>query len=395
MKACGAASIPCATSSRYLSCPGTQPCVSCAHPSGNRSRKAETRKPCTFALRDDQLVEPARPAPRPRGCTARSVRRGRSGAPRVEVAMDRVGDRAADVVEVDVDAVGAERLELRVVIVADLVVERGVEAELVDAGTPPSSSRRRRCRRRGSRADLGDLSDDHADRAGCAGDDDRLAGLRMADRRAGRSRPSAPACRGRRERWRSGRSRSSLRSRRPGRRRTPASRARPRRRLRPRRPDPPTRRRPHRAAGHDRSEADRVVNRRRGVDPAPHVGVEPTDRPSAPAPPLRPATQGGVGELEVEIRGNPNGWAARTIRRSTWSSGSGPARAPEGPGLAEAASPSAVTSSLPGARAPMRRSCPLAAARGRTTFPPVASSTPPTTTAATPAQTGTLTVPRP
>ena len=98
---------------------------------------------------------------------------------RVDEPKHRIGDRAAHVVEVNVDPVRTQLFECLVVILRRLVIEARVEAEFLgevvdlvvrtgDADNPAT-------------LDLGDLSDERADRAGCPGNDDRLAGLRIAN----------------------------------------------------------------------------------------------------------------------------------------------------------------------------------------------------------------------
>ena len=112
---------------------------------------------------------------------------------------DRVEHRPADVVEVDVDAVRAGRPQRRSRSCA-LVVHAGVEAQLLDdvaalrlaAGDADGPAA----------LDLGDLADDRADRARGRRDDHRLARLAAGRCRAGRRRPSCPACRARPARWR-------------------------------------------------------------------------------------------------------------------------------------------------------------------------------------------------
>ena len=96
----------------------------------------------------------------------------------VDARQHGVEDLAADVVEVDVDAFRAVRLQA-VLDRAGLVVDAGVEAELLD---DPLALRRAAGDADDAAAlDLRELADGLADRAGRARDDDRLAGLRLAD----------------------------------------------------------------------------------------------------------------------------------------------------------------------------------------------------------------------
>ena len=86
---------------------------------------------------------------------------------------------AADIVEIDVDAVGAGRAQRRVEVLLGLVVDAGVEAELVlhegallrAAGDADHAAAH----------DLADLAHHLADRAGRRRDDDGLARLGLAD----------------------------------------------------------------------------------------------------------------------------------------------------------------------------------------------------------------------
>ena len=97
---------------------------------------------------------------------------------RVHHRQDRVEDLAADVLEVDVDALGAGRLQVALE-VARLVVDAGIEAEFLHdvvalrlaAGDAD----------RAAAPGLGELADHAADRAGGGGHHDRLPGLRRAD----------------------------------------------------------------------------------------------------------------------------------------------------------------------------------------------------------------------
>ncbi len=177
---------------------------------GTARGRLETRKPCTFACLTINWLEPARPALGTLEVVLRDLSAETDAGARIEVAHGRVGDRAADVVEVDVDTGGAQRRELGVEIVADLVVPGGVEAELVEQPGEPS----RRCprpRRRGSRA--ASRSVRRPSRPRRRPPRPRRS-RRPADRRCrpGRNRPRAPACPGRPRAAESGAvARSSLR----------------------------------------------------------------------------------------------------------------------------------------------------------------------------------------
>ena len=118
-------------------------------------------------------------------------------AEQVHLHQHGVEDLAADVLEVDVDALGRGGLELGGE-VAGLVVDAGVEAELLRhvaalvgaAGDADGAAA----------LDLGDLADDRADRAGGRRDHHRLAGLGLADLEqaeiggpAGHAEPADPA----------------------------------------------------------------------------------------------------------------------------------------------------------------------------------------------------------
>ena len=113
-----------------------------------------------------------------RGVVLRDQAAQRDARVRVEQRHDRIPHRAADVLEVHVDALRARVLEqLRHARVA--MIDAGVEAELLHgvvalllaAGDAD----------RAQPFDLRDLPDDRADGAGRRGDDQRLAGLRLAD----------------------------------------------------------------------------------------------------------------------------------------------------------------------------------------------------------------------
>ena len=97
----------------------------------------------------------------------------------VEVAQNGVGDRAADIVEIDVDAVGAGGAEGRIEILLGLVVDAGIEAEVIlHEGAFLGAARDAD----GAAAhELGDLAHDLADGTGGSRHHDRLAGLGLAD----------------------------------------------------------------------------------------------------------------------------------------------------------------------------------------------------------------------
>ena len=97
----------------------------------------------------------------------------------VDPRNDRVGDGAPDVVEVDVDAVGAEPLQLVLEAGRRLVIDSGVETQLV--AQPRDLRRGRRQPQDLALPDLGDLSHEHADRSGGAGDHHGLSGLRVTE----------------------------------------------------------------------------------------------------------------------------------------------------------------------------------------------------------------------
>src|SRR5215469_5207075 len=86
--------------------------------------------------------------------------------------------RTADILEIDIDALGAGRLELPREI-GRIVVETFIEAELVldEAAFLGAAGDADRA----AALDLGDLPHDGADRARGGSDDDRLARLRLAD----------------------------------------------------------------------------------------------------------------------------------------------------------------------------------------------------------------------
>ena len=84
---------------------------------------------------------------------------------------------AADIIEVDIDALGAVFLQ-SLLHVAGFVVDRSVEAELVDQVA--ALVRAAGNADRAAALDFRDLSDDGADGAGRAGYDNGLSGLRLA-----------------------------------------------------------------------------------------------------------------------------------------------------------------------------------------------------------------------
>ena len=97
----------------------------------------------------DEGAEQARADRRRGGVVLRDRAAQRDAAEEVDVAQHGVGDLAADIVEIDVEAVGAGGAQRRVEILLGLVVDAGIEAQLVlheGAFLQP----RRRCRRRGS-----------------------------------------------------------------------------------------------------------------------------------------------------------------------------------------------------------------------------------------------------
>ena len=121
---------------------------------------------------------------------------------RVEQREHRLEHRAADILEIDVDALRAGVLQLGGQI-RIAVVETGIEAELlhdVVALVLAAGDADRACA-----LDLGDLAHGRADRTGSAGDDDGLALLAACRYRAGPYTRSCRACRARRQRSRSAR----------------------------------------------------------------------------------------------------------------------------------------------------------------------------------------------
>ena len=109
----------------------------------------------------------------------RNLAADRHAGPRVEHRDHGIGDRAADVVEVDVDALGAQLAQLFDVVLGGAIVERAVEAQLVD--DIASFFVVSRNAHGAATFDLGDLADDRADGPGRARDEDGLARLGRAD----------------------------------------------------------------------------------------------------------------------------------------------------------------------------------------------------------------------
>src|SRR5262249_11345671 len=97
----------------------------------------------------------------------------------VEVGEHGIADRAADVVEVDIDAVRARRLDGGGKVRLRLVVDAGIEPQLVlDVGALLGSA----CDADGAAAgNPGDLAHDLADCAGGGGDHHGLTGLGPPD----------------------------------------------------------------------------------------------------------------------------------------------------------------------------------------------------------------------
>ena len=202
MKACGALSRPSTTSSRYLILPSRS----------QRPTSVANSRACACEVPDDEAADGE--ALRQDGAEdrGRAVGAGRQlghvvvgdePADRharevVEEREHRVPHRAADVLEIDVDALRAGGLELLREI-RRAVVDGGVEAELLDqrsalVGAAGDADR-------AAALDLRDLADERADRPGRRGDDDGLAGLRLADveetRIGGHARHAEHAERGR------------------------------------------------------------------------------------------------------------------------------------------------------------------------------------------------------
>src|SRR5207245_10564983 len=97
----------------------------------------------------------------------------------VDIEKHGVGDGAADVIEVHVHAARTQLLEFGAVVGGGLVIEGGVEAQLVHqvahfgvrSGDPYHAAAQDFC----------DLADDGTHRAGCARDHHSFAGVGMAD----------------------------------------------------------------------------------------------------------------------------------------------------------------------------------------------------------------------
>ena len=145
------------------------------------------QEPLEPRAEDDQEAEVARRELRLGEVVLRDLPADRDAGAEREPPEDRLGERAADVVEVDVDAVRARLLQPRVDVVA-LVVDADVVAVEARSGRRPSRPTRRARRpgrsRRSSRA--GRRSGRRA--PGRSGDDDGVARLRPRRRRRGRSR---------------------------------------------------------------------------------------------------------------------------------------------------------------------------------------------------------------
>gem|GEM_PF-6980003 len=86
---------------------------------------------------------------------------------------------AADVVEVDVDAIGGGLGECRAVVVGRFVVDRGIETEVFSQ--PVGLFVGARKANDVTAVELRNLADDRADRPSSTGDDDCLAGFGFAD----------------------------------------------------------------------------------------------------------------------------------------------------------------------------------------------------------------------
>ena len=135
-------------------------------------------KPCKRRALDEQIRERARSRRRIGLVVAGDQAAQRHARTDVEAREDRVHDVAADVLEVDVDAVGGRRGELGGPVVG-AVVDGRVETELFgqqrallgSAGDPDDACA----------VGLGELARDRADRARRGRDDDRLARLGLAD----------------------------------------------------------------------------------------------------------------------------------------------------------------------------------------------------------------------
>ena len=128
---------------------------------------------------DDQEAEVARRELRLGEVVLRDLPADRDARAEGEPPEDRLGERAADVVEVDVDAVRARLLQPSVDVVALVVdpdvvaVEAGEVGDLLGRPGEPDD--------RAAPGDLRELADDLADRPGRSGDDDGVARLGLAD----------------------------------------------------------------------------------------------------------------------------------------------------------------------------------------------------------------------
>ena len=178
----GAFSMPSTTSSRYLMRPSRSQADTSRRKSPWRAAKSETMKP-----RKRQPLGQDRPRQRGGsqlarrhlgGVVGRDLAADRHAGEIVEQRKHRLEHRAADILEIDVDALRARRLEPRRQIAAAMV-DAGVEAELLDhvaALLRPARDAD------GTRAlDPGDLADQRADGAGRRRHHHGLARLRLAD----------------------------------------------------------------------------------------------------------------------------------------------------------------------------------------------------------------------
>ena len=144
-----------------------QPCRQLLEALGETLGEAGDQEALYLRLLDDQLTQPARARLGLLQVGLRALPADGNPRSRVDQSDDRVGDGPALVVEVDIDARGAELLERAAAVRLAPAVERGVEAELVEqprgrgvgAGRPDDAAA----------LDLRDLTDQHPHRTGRLG----------------------------------------------------------------------------------------------------------------------------------------------------------------------------------------------------------------------------------